>query len=48
MIGSLWGALAIGLMDSFGRTFLPEFALVVVFLPMVGILMVRTHYAARG
>jgi branched-chain amino acid transport system permease protein len=46
MIGALLGALAIGLIDSFGRTFIPQLALVLVFLPVVGILMVRARYSA--
>lgn len=44
-LGSLKGAMAggilIGLLDNFGKTFLPEFAMFTLFVPMVLVLLVR-------
>jgi branched-chain amino acid transport system permease protein len=39
--GALVGALFVGLMDTFGKAFFPEFALFTVFVPMVVVLALR-------
>jgi branched-chain amino acid transport system permease protein len=39
--GALVGGLFVGLMDNFGKSFFPEFALFTVFVPMAAILIIR-------
>ena len=39
--GSLVGGLLVGLLDNFGKTFFPEFAMFTIFVPMVAILAIR-------
>ena len=39
--GALAGALFVGLTDTFGRAFLPEFAMFTVYVPMVIVLALR-------
>lgn len=46
--GALYGALLVGLADSFGRTFLPQFALAVIFLLMALVLVFRPEGLLGG
>lgn len=39
--GSLVGGLIVGLLDNFGKTFFPEFAMFTIFVPMLAILVIR-------
>jgi branched-chain amino acid transport system permease protein len=39
--GALVGGLLVGLLDNFGKSFFPEFALFTIFVPMVAILAIR-------
>ena len=39
--GALLGAIVIGLIDSFGKAYFPDFALFTVYLAMIIILLVR-------
>jgi branched-chain amino acid transport system permease protein len=41
MKGALVGGLLVGLLDNFGKTFFPEFAMFTIFVPMAVILAVR-------
>jgi branched-chain amino acid transport system permease protein len=39
--GSFWGSLLIGEVDTFGKTLVPQIALVFIYLVMAAILLVR-------
>jgi branched-subunit amino acid ABC-type transport system permease component len=39
--GAFWGALLIGMADTFGKAFLPEFALFLIFAVMAAVLLIR-------
>ena len=39
--GSFWGSLLIGEVDTFGKTLVPQMALVVTYLVMAAVLLVR-------
>lgn len=39
--GAFWGALFVGLMDSFGKAFFPEVAMFTIFVPMAVVLVIR-------
>jgi branched-chain amino acid transport system permease protein len=51
-IGSLGGALAgsllLGLVDSFGKQFLPDYAAFLVYAAMIAVLIVRPQGLVRG
>ena len=39
--GSFWGSLMIGEVDTFGKTLVPQVALVLIYLVMAAVLLVR-------
>jgi len=39
--GAFWGSLFVGLVDNFGKTMIPEFAMFTIFVPMAVVLAVR-------
>jgi len=41
--GSLVGSLVIGMADTFGKAYMPEMAMFLIYLAMIVILLVRPH-----
>jgi branched-chain amino acid transport system permease protein len=46
--GALIGALLLGLVDSFGKQFFPNYAAFTVYAAMIAVLVVRPHGLFRG
>ena len=39
--GAFWGAIIIGLADTFGKAFIPQFSLFIIFAVMAVVLLIR-------